>query len=161
LFGVIGRYICLFLLLIVFAQCTLFLDSFLKQSHRSKQLSESSDGTVTVDKDKDGIDDSKDNAIFNINDIENWIVMAPLTIILGVIMVWCFYFRFMKAVLARRRLIWVEVLNQKNSEMFVSRFQAKQNLHLVGEVTQKLKSYNYLFDKYWYRQREFQYIDEI
>tara|TARA_B110001450_G_C17504773_1_gene433890 strand:- start:228 stop:629 length:402 start_codon:yes stop_codon:yes gene_type:complete len=133
----------------------------LKQSHRSKQLSESSDGTVTVDKDKDGIDDSKDNAIFNINDIENWIVMAPLTIILGVIMVWCFYFRFMKAVLARRRLIWVEVLNQKNSEMFVSRFQAKQNLHLVGEVTQKLKSYNYLFDKYWYRQREFQYIDEI
>jgi hypothetical protein len=116
---------------------------------------------VTVDKDKDGIDDSKDNAIFNINDIENWIVMAPLTIILGVIMVWCFYFRFMKAVMARRRLIWVEVLNQKNSEMFVSRFQAKQNLHLVGEVTQKLKSYNYLFDKYWYRQREFQYIDEI
>ena len=45
--------------------------------------------------------------------------------------------------------------------MFVSRFQAKQNLHLVGEVTQKLRSYNYLFDKYWYRQREFQYIDAI
>ena len=38
---------------------------------------------------------------------------------------------------------------------------AKQNLHLVGEVTQKLRSYNYLFDKYWYRQREFQYIDAI
>ncbi len=45
--------------------------------------------------------------------------------------------------------------------MFISRFQAKQNLHLVGEVTQKLRSYNYLFDKYWYRQREFQYIDAI
>lgn len=110
MFGVIGRYICLFLLLILFAQCTLFLDSFLKQSHRSAELSETSiDGKV--DKDNDGIDDAKDNAIFNINDIENWIVMAPLTIILGVIMIWCFYFRFMKAVLARRRLIWVEVLN--------------------------------------------------
>ena len=31
----------------------------------------------------------------------------------------------------------------------------------MGEITQKLKSYNYLFDKYWYRQREFQYIDGI
>ena len=47
--------------------------------------------------------------------------MVPLTIILGVIMVWCFYFRFMKAVMARRRLIWVEVLNLKNSEVFISR----------------------------------------
>ena len=28
-------------------------------------------------------------------------------------------------------------------------------------MTQKLRSYNYLFDKYWYRQREFQYIDAI
>lgn len=87
--------------------------------------------------------------------------MAPLTIILGIIMVWCFYFRFMKAVMARKRLIWVEVLDQKNSDIFISRFLAKQNLHLVGEVTQKLRSYNYLFDKYWYRQREFQYIDAI
>jgi hypothetical protein len=121
--------------LIIFAQCTLFLDSFLKQSHRSALLSELNDTNGTIDNDNDGIEDSKDTAIFNINDIENWIVMAPLTIILGVIMVWCFYFRFMKAVMARRRLIWVEVLNQKNSETVISRFQAKQNLHLVGEVT--------------------------
>ena len=73
--------------------------------------------------------------MFNIKEMDNWVVMIPLTIILAVIMVWCFYFRFMKAVMARKRLIWVEVLNQKNSEMFISRFQAKQNLHLVGEVT--------------------------
>lgn len=67
--------------------------------------------------------------------MDNWIVMVPLGIILGVIMIWCFYFRFMKAVMARKRLIWVEVLNQKNSEINITRFQAKQNLHLVGEVT--------------------------
>lgn len=30
LFAVIGRYICLFILLMAFAQCTLLLDSFLK-----------------------------------------------------------------------------------------------------------------------------------
>lgn len=87
--------------------------------------------------------------------------MFPLAIILGIIMIWCFYFRFMKAVMARRRLIFVEVMDQSNSEFYISRFQAKQNLHLVGEVTQKLRSYNYLFDKYWYMQREYTYIEDI
>ena len=108
-----------------------------------------------TDKDNDGIVDSMDGSIFSVYDIENWIVMAPLTIILGIIMIWCFYFRFMKAVMARKRLIWVEVLDQKKSDIYISRFHAKENLHLVGEVTQKLRSYNHLFDKYWYRQREF------
>lgn len=87
--------------------------------------------------------------------------MAPLSIILGIIMVWCFYFRFMKAVMSRKRLIYVEVMDQRNSDIFISRFEAKQNLHLVGEVTQKLRSYNYLFDKYWYIQRELTYIEAI
>lgn len=99
--------------------------------------------------------------IFNVNNVENWIVMFPLGIILGMIMIWCFYFRFMKAVMARRRLIYVEVMDQSNSDFYISRFQAKQNLHLVGEVTQKLRSYNYLFDKYWYMQREYTYIEDI
>lgn len=67
----------------------------------------------------------------------------------------------MKAVMARRRLIYVEVMDQSNSDFYISRFQAKQNLHLVGEVTQKLRSYNYLFDKYWYMQREYTYIEDI
>ena len=114
LFTVIGRYICLFILLIAFAQCTLLLDSFLKQNHRDTQEEDTvlSDGSTAVrDRDNDGIDDSVDSSIFSIYNIENWIVMAPLTIILGIIMVWCFYFRFMKAVMARKRLIWVEVLD--------------------------------------------------
>lgn len=87
--------------------------------------------------------------------------MAPLTIILGIIMIWCFYFRFMKAVMARKRLIYVEVMDQRNNDFYISRFYAKQNLHLVGEVTQKLRSQNYLFDKYWYMQREYTYIEAI
>ena len=32
---------------------------------------------------------------------------------------------------------------------------------MLLEATQKLKSYIDLFDKYWYKQREFQYIDGI
>lgn len=51
--------------------------------------------------------------------------MFPLGIILGIIMIWCFYFRFMKAVMARRRLIYVEVMDQSNSDFYISRFQAK------------------------------------
>ena len=34
-------------------------------------------------------------------------------------------------------------------------------MSLVDEITKRLKSYNSLFDKYWYVQREFQYIDGI
>jgi len=55
------------------------------------------------------------------------------------------------AFMKRKRLLWVEVQDINNSEYSISRNEAKQNLHLVGEITQKLKSYNYLFDKYWYR----------
>lgn len=32
---------------------------------------------------------------------------------------------------------------------------------MICETTQKLKYVANLFDKYWYRQREFQYIDGI
>ena len=71
--------------------------------------------------------------------------MIPLTIILGIIMVWCFYFRFMKAVMARKRLIWVEVLD-KESEILISRINAKKNLRLVCEITTNIRSYNSLFD---------------
>lgn len=151
LMTVFGRYICYFIMLLAFAQGTLLLDSLLKQNHREAKLSEIDNISGIVDKDNDGINDQFDGSIFSFDDIENWIVMIPLTIILGIIMVWCFYFRFMKAVMARRRLIWVEVLDKKSSEIFISRIQAKQNLRLVCEITTNIRSYNYLFDKYWYR----------
>ena len=66
-----------------------------------------------------------DTKRFGVDDINNCIIMAPLTIILAMIMAWCFYFRFMKAVLARKKLIWVEVLDQKNSDFYISRYNAK------------------------------------
>ena len=108
-------------MLLAFAQATLLLDSLLKQKHREPNFNEVNAATGVVDKDNDGIDDRYDLWIFSFDDIENWIVMIPLTIILGIIMVWCFYFRFMKAVMARRRLIWVEVLDKKTTEISISR----------------------------------------
>ena len=96
----------------------------------------------------------------NSNDkINNSFVMVPLLAVLTVIMIWCFYLRFVMAFMKRKKLVWVEVQDYQSSDMSITRNEAKFNLHLVGEITQKLKSYNYLFDKYWYRQREFQYID--
>ena len=54
----------------------------------------------------------------------------------------------------------MEVLDVSTSEV-VSRFDAKKNLHLIGEITQKLSIHNDLFDKYWYRKREFRYTQTI
>ena len=69
LFTVIGRYICLFILLIAFAQATLLLDSFLKQNHRDED--ETVVGTTSgfADADNDGIDDSVDTSIFSVYNI--------------------------------------------------------------------------------------------
>ena len=140
----------MFILLIIFAQCTLLLDSFLKQNHKIKLERQSQTNSQTPEQDQNTDSNQSIQTTFKVTDIQNWIVMAPLTIILGIIMIWCFYFRFMKAVMARKRLIFVEVMDQRNNDFQISRFVAKQNLHLVGEVTQKLRSQNYLFDKYWY-----------
>lgn len=81
--------------------------------------------------------------------------------VLFIILIWCFYLHFFMAYMKRKRIVWVEVQDSRGSEYNISRNEAKKNLHLVGEITQKLKSYNSLFDKYWYKQREYQYIDGI
>ena len=87
--------------------------------------------------------------------------MFPLTVVIASIMAWCFYFRFVKAMQSRRKLIYVEVLDKENPDFKISRIQAKKNLRLVCETTTNVRNYNYLFDKYWYRKRERQYIDAI
>ena len=61
--------------------------------------------------------------------------MVPLFIVLMVIMTWCFYLRFVMAFMKRKRLLWVEVQDYENSEYSITRNIAKQNLHLVGEIT--------------------------
>ena len=81
------------------------------------------------------------------DEVNNQFIMVPLMVVLSVIMIWCFYLRFVLAFMKRKRLVWVEVQDKSNSDYNISRNEAKQNLHLVGEITQKLKSYNSLFDK--------------
>lgn len=74
-------------------------------------------------------------------------------LILITIFVWCFYFRFIRAFLSRRKLIYVEV-QTFSSENIISRKQAKSNLSIVIEATTGVKVQNFMFDKFWYNFRE-------
>ena len=67
--------------------------------------------------------------------VDSSFVMVPLFVVLTVIMFWCIYLRFVMAFMKRKRLLWVEVQAIDNSEYSISRNEAKQNLHLVGEIT--------------------------
>ena len=94
-------------------------------------------------------------------EVNNSFLLFPLLGVLTIILIWCFYLSFVMAYMKRKRVVWVEVQDFRQSEYNITRNEAKKNLYLVGEITQKLKTYSSLFDKYWYKQREFQYIDGI
>jgi hypothetical protein len=97
------------------------------------------------DLDKSG----KENYVLPKESDSNYL-MIPLICVLTIIMIWCFYIRFVISHMRRKKLLWVEVKDQYNS-YFISRNEAKRNLHIVSEMTTKLRGYNSLFDKYWYR----------
>jgi len=84
------------------------------------------------------------------NNVDNMFVILPLSFVLIIIMVWCFYLRFVVNFMKRRRLLWVEVQDLSNSEYKISRKESKMNLHMVDDLTKKLKGYSSMFDKYWY-----------
>ena len=86
----------------------------------------------------------------NKNNIDNSFVILPLSFVLIIIMIWCFYLRFVISFMKRKRLLWVEVQDYYNSEYSITRNESKMNLHMVDDITKKLKSYSSLFDKYWY-----------
>ena len=89
------------------------------------------------------------------NGVNSEFVMVPLIVVLTLIIIWFFYLRFVISFIQRKKLMWVEVQDCFDPEYQISRNQAKKNLHMLLEATQKLKSYIDLFDKYWYKQREF------
>jgi len=82
--------------------------------------------------------------------VDNSFVILPLSFVLIIIMIWCFYLRFVISFMKRKRVLWVEVQDIFNSDYNISRNESKVNLHMVDEITKKLKSYNSLFDKVWY-----------
>ena len=93
--------------------------------------------------------------------IDNFILILQLVGCLILVVSWYVYMTLSIAYSKRRKVLWVEVQDFIQPEYSVSRIQAKKNIYMVDEITKRLKSFNSLFDKYWYVKREFQYIDGI
>ena len=77
--------------------------------------------------------------------------MVHIVIILVILMSWCFYFQFNRALETRKKLIYVEV---RSKDQIVSRIQSKENLNIVNEYNKRKRNNNQLFDKFWYQTRE-------
>ena len=76
-----------------------------------------------------------------------WTDMIHIVLIQIILMSWCFYYQFTRALQARKKLIYVEV--RSNNER-INRITSKQNLNKVIETTQRKKNNSMLFDRFWY-----------
>ena len=88
---------------------------------------------------------------FDIVDSVRWADMIHIVVILVILMSWCFYFQFNRALQTRKKLIYVEV---RSKDERISRIVSKQNLNTVIETNNRKKNNNQLFDKFWYQTRE-------
>lgn len=87
---------------------------------------------------------------FNIQTSVRWTDMFHIVLIQIILMSWCFYYQFTRALLARKKLIYVEV--RSNNER-IERKLSKQNLNTVLETTTRTKNNYKLFDKFAYLTR--------
>ena len=88
---------------------------------------------------------------FDIVKSVRWTDMIHIIIILVILMSWCFYFQFNRAVQTRKKLIYVEV---RSKDEKISRIISKENLNTVIKTNTRKKNNNQLFDKFWYQTRE-------
>lgn len=93
--------------------------------------------------------------------MNNDYVIFPMTFVLAVILLWCFWLNVVIKFMRRKRILWVEVQDCINQEYIISRHQAKRNLALINEVTLKQKTFSSMFDKFFYQYREITYLDGI
>ena len=155
LMGDISKYLIFFCFFTGAIYGIYVIDRYLKQDYHEMAYDESLNQVGLTEDEIEDIHETFQAGV------QSQFIMVPLIVVLTMIMIWFFYLRFVISFLKRKKLVWVEVMDNKDPEYMVSRNEAKKNLHLVLEITQKLKTFSYLFDKYWYRQREFQYIDGI
>jgi len=73
-------------------------------------------------------------------------------------MSWCFYYQFTRALLARKKLIYVEIRSMNER---IERKLSKENLNTVLETTTRKKNNYKLFDKFAYltRARKFNSLE--
>jgi hypothetical protein len=91
-------------------------------------------------------------------------MLVPLFLILLTIFIWCFYFRFIRPFLSRRKLQKVEVQPYNlddDGNPLLKRKEAKSNLKLVIETTTGLKLENSRYDRYWFDERKAKLEEQV
>ena len=147
-------------MIIFFAAFFLVLDSYLKSNYAKSETLPNDNSTVsnsTLLSNKSQylnttLTSTTATSNFSLRNIY-WVILVPLFLILITIFIWCFYFRFIRAFLSRRKLIYIEVLAYTENNI-LTRKEAKASLNLLLETTTGLRVYNFMYDKYWFQQRE-------
>lgn len=100
------------------------IDHYLKLEYTRELIN---DKIEFVNNNKNKTEQIKEYELENADDYEvnSTFVFIPLLIVLIVIWIWCLYLRFVMEFMKRKRLLWVEVQDQNNSEFDISRNQAK------------------------------------
>ena len=81
----------------------------------------------------------------------HWTDLIHIVIFLTTMMSWCFYFQFNRALLSRKKLVYIEVMSK---DKIITRIISKQNLNTVIVSNNRKRTNNVLFDKFWYQKRE-------
>ena len=92
---------------------------------------------------------------FSLTGSIDWTDVASMFFVLTILQIWCFYFQIERAYFARRKVLFVECLDQ---EAEISRIEAKENLKMVLEHHLKIKTDNSLFEKVYYQKAEEDFI---
>ena len=71
--------------------------------------------------------------------------------VLTILQIWCFYFQIERAYFARRKVLYVECMDQQYE---ISRTKAKENLKMVLEHDSNRQTDNSLFEKIYYQKAE-------
>lgn len=102
----------LFAIFGVFIYLIFILDRFLKnERYISDKVSEMQQNNTVISVVTEFVEQSK-NRIY----INNDYVLFPMTFVLVVIMIWCFYLRVVINFMRRKRLLWVEVQDCMDQE---------------------------------------------
>lgn len=88
--GGIARQLIIYIFISGFIYGVFEIDHYLKKKHKIDDLkAKNIDSSGTT--------------------VDNSFVIVPLIVVLTIIMIWCFYLRFVMAFMKRKRLVWVEV----------------------------------------------------
>lgn len=150
------KYLLFMAILSLFAAAFLIQDGYMKTQHAQENPEEARKAYQLQLENKESswlsfgqVPDYSQN--FDIVKSVRWTDMIHIIIILVILMSWCFYFQFNRAMQTRKKLIYVEV---KDKDKKISRIISKENLNTVIETNTRKKNNNQLFDKFWYQTRE-------